>query len=66
MKKVFFYLGTFIISYILFLFIAYKTASIIPIHSFDDSVIISGLCVIFATIVLCTILIIKKIEEKKS
>ena len=65
MKKVFIYLGVFIISYILFLFIAYKTAMIIPIHSFDDSVIISGLCIIFATIVLCTILIIAKIDEKK-
>jgi len=65
MNIVLIYLGVFTISYILFLFIAYKTAMIIPIHSFDDSVIISGLCIIFATVIVCTILIIKKIDDKK-
>ncbi|WBW99661.1 hypothetical protein [Oceanirhabdus sp. W0125-5] len=60
MKKVFLYSGVFIISYILFLFISYKTAMFIPIHSYNDSVIISGLCIIFATIVLFSILLIVK------
>ena len=65
MKRIIINIGIFIISYITFLFISYKTAVMIPIHSFDNSVIISGLCILFSTVVLCTTLIITKFNENK-